>query len=99
MATKQKVSDRGFIGGDDMTNAKGATYSLVAQDGVDDKGKAKYVAMHEFKRQWDITNPDSLREMLWFACFGFHTKVGNVANTVLNNEKAPGTLDDAANAI
>lgn len=33
------------------------------------------------------------------AIFGFHTKVGNVANTVLNDKQDPGTPDDAADAI
>lgn len=33
------------------------------------------------------------------AIFGFHTKVGNVANTVLNDKEEPGTPDDAATAI
>lgn len=31
-----------------------------------------------------------------FAAFGFHTKIGNVANTVLNDKDEPGTPDDAA---
>jgi hypothetical protein len=34
-----------------------------------------------------------------FGIFGFITKVGNEANTVLNNEKEPGDADDAATAI
>lgn len=34
-----------------------------------------------------------------FAIFGFHTKVGNVANTVLNDSDSPGTADDAATSI
>lgn len=34
-----------------------------------------------------------------FAIFGFHTKIGNVANTVLNDKDAPGTADDAASDI
>jgi hypothetical protein len=33
------------------------------------------------------------------AIFGFHTKAGNVANTVLNDKSDPGTPDDAADAI
>lgn len=33
------------------------------------------------------------------AIFGFHTKIGNVANTVLNDKEEPGTPDDAAAAI
>ena len=33
------------------------------------------------------------------AVFGFFTKVGNVANTVLNDKDEPGTFADAAQAI
>lgn len=33
------------------------------------------------------------------AIFGYPTKIGNVANTVLNDKEDPGTPDDAANAI
>jgi len=34
-----------------------------------------------------------------FAVFGFHTKIGNVANTVRNDKSDPGTPDDEAEAI
>lgn len=34
-----------------------------------------------------------------FAAFGFHTKLGNVANTVRNDKQNPGTPDDEADAV
>lgn len=42
------------------------------------------------------TNPAMDRA---FAVFGFHTKIGNVANTVRNDKTDPGTPDDEAEAI
>lgn len=42
------------------------------------------------------TNPSMDRA---FAVFGFHTKIGNVANTVRNDKTDPGTPDDEASAI
>lgn len=35
----------------------------------------------------------------YFAMFGFHTKVGNVANSVLNDKDAPGNPTEARSAI
>lgn len=34
-----------------------------------------------------------------FAVFGYHTKLGNVANTIRNDKTAPGRPDDEADAI
>lgn len=95
MAIKTRVSDRDFLGGDDIMKATGARYSLVQQDGVDDKGKPKYVSVEDFDFDFSQDGPAKTA----FAIFGYHTKVGNVANTILNHKDAPGTLQDAANAI
>lgn len=85
---RKQVSKRAFItvnGGEaeSMDEAGGGTYELIGEGGK--------VFTYQFGQ-----NPDWDRR---FAIFGFHTKVGNVANTVLNDKDEPGTVADAAEAI
>lgn len=87
MATKAKVSERGLL----LADGKEADNMNVATG-----GSYKLVANgKEFVYQYG-QNPHLDR---FFGIFGFHTKIGNVANTVLNDAKEPGTADDAAAEI
>jgi len=94
---RQRVSERTFIDAtgnevDRMEQATGARYTLVKQTGKDAKGEPIYGAEHVFDQQ--IGSAGALPTM--FGIFGFWTKVGNVANSVLNDKDSPGTIDDAA---
>lgn len=91
MGKRIKRSDRYVIdsNGDEverMELATGAGYSLVSTDGS---------SIKDFERQFG--KPADSTTM--HACLGWWTKLGNVANTVLNDKADPGTLDDAALAI
>ena len=86
--TRKKVSKRSFLtanGGEaeKMEESAGARYTLLGEGG----GDFDYVYGQ---------NPTADK---FYANFGFHTKIGNVANTVLNNKEDPGTPADAAGAI
>lgn len=85
---RKQVSKRSFLarGGaeaDTMEDAAGARYTLLGDGGGD----------HDYTFG---ENPQADR---MFAIFGFHTKIGNVANTVLNDKDEPGTPADAGEAI
>lgn len=100
MAIKRKVSERTFIDAngnevDRMEEATGARYSLVKETGRTEKGEPIYGAEHVF----DLQIGEAGKPATMFGVFGFWTKVGNVANTVLNDKDAPGTIDDAASDI
>ncbi len=87
-SSRKKVSTRDFIDAsgqpvDKIEEASGARYTLLGQG-----GKA-------FDKQFGKAGTEGVM----FAIFGFHTKVGNVANTVLNDKDEPGTPADAAAAI
>lgn len=94
MGKRIKRSDRYHIdsNGDEverMELATGAGYSLVSADGSE---------VQAFERQFG--KPADSTTM--HACLGWWTKLGNVANTVLNDKSDPanpGTLADAALAI
>jgi hypothetical protein len=87
---RKSVSKRSYLDENGETKdvkietAKGARYTLLDPNGNQD---IDYVYG---------TNPDFDRMC---AMFGFHTKVGNVANTVLNDKDEPGTPADAAAKI
>lgn len=89
-ASKRKqVSKRSFLLADGkeaekIEEATGARYTLLAPSGNKD-----------FDQQFG----DAGKFATMCAIFGFQTKVGNVANTVLNDKDEPGTPDDAAAAI
>lgn len=87
-SSRKRVSKRDFIDEngavvDKMEEATGARYTLVGTTGG------------EFDLQvGNLSFPERA-----FAIFGFHTKIGNVANTVLNDKDDPGEPSDAAEAI
>ena len=81
---RQKVSTRDFIDADGNVVDR-MEQATGARYTLEQNGKA-------FDAQFGTAgSPETM-----FAIFGFHTKVGNVANTVLNDKDAPGTADDAA---
>lgn len=89
--TRKQVSKRLFLDsagdmpdGINIDNAAAARYQLLDPNGD-----------HNVDFDPD-ENPQLTRK---FAMFGFHTKIGNVANTVLNDKDDPGTPSDAAAAI
>lgn len=86
---RRQVSKRAFLKADGteadkIEEANGARYTLLSPNGNKD-----------FDKQFG--EPGTLKTMC--AIFGFHTKIGNVANTVLNDKDEPGTPDDAAAEI
>jgi len=84
---KQKVSDRTFI------DANGAEV-----DRMEEATGARYT-LAQIGKSFDVQlgKPGELATM--FAIFGFWTKIGNVANTTLNDKDDPGTAEDAASDI
>jgi hypothetical protein len=87
--TRKQVSKRLYIdpqGGEceRIEEATGARYILLAPGGNVD---------------FDLQCGPAGKIVTMAAIMGFHTKVGNVANTVLNDKDEPGTPDDAAQAI
>lgn len=94
-SSRKQVSKRAFLAADGseaerIEEAAGARYTLLGSSGKADGTDAKHFDVQ-------FGNPGSFVTMC--AIFGFHTKVGNVANTVLNDKEDPGTPDDAATAI
>jgi len=88
-AKKKAVSKRSFIladgkEADNIEAATGACYTLLVPSG-DIPFAYQYGANPEFDRLC--------------ALFGYHTKIGNVANTVLNDKDEPGTPEDAAEEL
>lgn len=86
---RKKVSQRSYLKADSseaerIEEANGARYTLLDTAGN-----------HNFDQQFG----DAGKLETMCAIFGFHTKVGNVANTVLNDKEDPGTPTDAASAI
>jgi hypothetical protein len=97
---RQRVSERTFIDAagaevDRMEQATGARYTLVKETGKDDKGNPVYGAEHQF----DLQLGEAGKPATMYAIFGVWTKLGNEANSVLNDKENPGTIDDAADAI
>lgn len=86
---RKQVSKRSFLK-DDGTEAErieeatGARYTLLAPGGNLD---------------FDMQFGDAGKFTTMCAIFGFHTKIGNVANTVLNDKQDPGTPQEAGDAI
>lgn len=86
---RKQVSKRSYLKADGseaerIEEAAGARYTLLAPSGNKD-----------FDEQFG--EPGKLATMC--AIFGYHTKIGNVANTVLNDKDEAGTPEDAAAAI
>lgn len=84
---RQKVSERTFI------DAAGAEVERMEQ-----ATGARYTLVQAGK-SFDAQMGDAGKLPTMFAIFGFWTKVGNVANTVLNDKDAPGTAVEAATEI
>jgi hypothetical protein len=87
MSTKQKVSDRTFIdvNGNEVDSMEQAT-------------GARYTLVQAGK-SFDVQLGQAGAMPTMFAIFGFWTKIGNVANTTLNDKDDPGTHEDAASDI
>jgi hypothetical protein len=88
-SSRKRVSKRDFLDADGnvcerMEEASGARYTLLDPNGN-----------HEFEMLFG--EPGRAETM--FAIFGFHTKIGNVANTVLNDKNDPGSPSDAAEEV
>lgn len=86
---RKRISKRDFIGPDGsvvdkIEEASGGRYTLLAPEGNLD---------------FDAQLGSAGQFATMCAIFGFHTKVGNVANTVLNDKDEPGTPADAGSAI
>lgn len=82
--TRKSISKRTYIGGERIDDATGAIYTLLDPAGN-----------HDFEYEFGKNeNADRM-----FALFGFHTKIGNVANTVLNDKDEPGTPSQAADDV
>lgn len=84
---RKTVSKRDFLDAagavvDKIEDATGARYTVLAPSGNID-----------LDIQFGDDIPAAARMC---AIFGFHTKMGNVANTVLNDKEEPGTPEDAA---
>lgn len=84
---RQKVSERAFI------DAAGAEVDRMEQ-----ATGARYTLVQAGK-SFDLQLGAAGAPATMFGVFGFWTKVGNVANTVLNDKDEPGTPQDAASEI
>lgn len=89
-STRARVSKRDFIDAngkvvDRIEDASGARYSLM--DGA------------AVLKAFDVACGEPGKPETMLAIFGAHTKLGNVANTCLNDKDSPGTVADAADEI
>lgn len=50
-------------------------------------------------RSFDMQLGEAGKPETMFAVFGYHTKLGNVANTIRNDKTEPGTPDDEADTL
>lgn len=88
---RKEVSRRDYLMADGsvadkIESANGARYTLLNSDGTD-------------AESFDEIFGEPGNFVTMNAIFGFHTKIGNVANTELNDKDEPGTPADAAVAI
>lgn len=86
-----------------MARAKVSERTLLLADGseaerMNDATGASYKLVAN-GRSFDYQYGANPHQDRMFGIFGFITKVGNEANSVLNNDKEPGDADDAAVAI
>lgn len=84
---RQKVSERTFI------DAQGNEVDRMEQ-----ATGARYTLVTAGK-SFDLQIGEAGKSGTMFGVFGFWTKIGNVANTILNDKDDPGTADDAAAEI
>jgi len=87
-SSRKKVSQRAYLTGDNSKSVGPAADGAVEYQLLNTGGE-----VHKTFR-FDPTSPGGHM----FAQFGFVTKVGNVANSVLNGDE-PGSIDDAATDI
>lgn len=85
---RKQVSKRTYVGADGaevdkIEDATGACYTLLGDEGES--------FTEQFGKAGEFVTMNAI--------FGFHTKAGNVANTVLNDKQNPGTMADAAAEI
>ena len=81
---RNKVSDRTFI------DAQGNEV-----DRMEEATGARYTLVG-LGKSFDVQLGEAGQLPTMFAIFGFWTKIGNVANTTLNDKDDPGTPEDAA---
>lgn len=86
-ATRAKASERLFI------DAAGGEVDKIEQ-----ATGARYVIPGNGK-SFDVQLGEAGTLATMMAVFGYHTKLGNVANTVRNDKANPGSPDDEADAI
>jgi len=91
---RNKVSDREIVNAsgdvvERMEEASGATFTIGTGAGENFRPVKSWT--QQFGAPGDQTT--------MFAILGFHTKLGNVANTVLNDKENPGTVEQASQAI
>lgn len=97
--TKRKqVSKRSFLlqdgsEADRIEEATGARYTLLGDNVTKD------APLGSNPQHYDVQFGKAGEFATMCAIFGFHTKAGNVANTVLNNKDEPGTVAEAGDAI
>ncbi len=84
---RQKVSERTFV------DANG-----VEVDRMEQATGARYTLVG-IGKSFDLQIGVAGAAGTMFGVFGFWTKIGNVANTVLNDKDSPGTPDEAATEI
>jgi len=68
-------------------------------DKIEQASGARYTLLGDGGKSFDMQFGEPGKFAVMCAIFGFHTKVGNVANTVLNDKDNPGTPAEAADAI
>lgn len=84
---RARVSQRDFIT---------ATGDVV--DRMEQAEGARYTLVGAGRSYDYVVGKNTTADKFW-AVFGYLTKVGNVANTVLNDKDDPGSFEDAATAI
>lgn len=68
-------------------------------DKIEEASGARYTLLGDGGESFDMQFGDPGQFGTMCGIFGFHTKVGNVANTVLNDKDEPGGPAEAADAI
>jgi hypothetical protein len=93
-------NDQGDTGSRKRVSKREFLHNGQEVDRIEEASAARYTLLGDGGGNCDspeLGQPGKLATMC--AIFGFHTKVGNVANTVLNNKEDPGTTADAKAAI
>lgn len=85
--SRAKVSERSYIdaSGNEVDRMEQATGGRYALPGI--------------SKAWDLQFGAAGAASTMLAIMGMHTKLGNIVNTVKNDKKNPGTLEEAAGEI